>query len=106
MALRSRETTINIKPYKGITDAYGAVINGYGETHQVIGNIYRETSEMSLKMYGNEINAIKRVITPYPLNLKDGVYIDNSLDQEPDFEVVDVQLYFKHTVALLKKKVM
>ena len=106
MALRRDEKTLIARPLVVATDKYGASIEGYGGAVTFVANIYRETSDLSLKLYGETITDVKRLVTNYALNLKDGVYIANQVTDEPDYEVVDVQSYRFHYNVLIKKRVI
>ena len=106
MALRRNEKVLFVKPLVTTTDEFGANVEGYGELKQFTANVYRETSELSLRMYGEAITDVKRLVTDYQLNLKDGVYLHHQLNHEPDYEVIDIQMYQRHFVVLIKKRVI
>ena len=106
MSLKRDEKMLIARPLVIAIDKFGASIEGYGDLVTFVANIYRETSDLSLKIYGETINDVKRLVTNHALNLKDGVYIDNQVTGEPDYEVIDVQPYRRHYTVLIKKKVV
>lgn len=99
--------TIHAAEKTAVKNEVGQIKKGYGAPVAFVASVYPITNAVVAQMYGVTPDALCRLIMERgaDIALEDGVWLEAATDTPPDWSVVSVLKWPRHTEVTIKKVV-